>query len=122
MLYRTYLFLDKDPVIDQMRTALDTSQMSIPAIAEKSGLAESTLRNWFYGETLRPQFSSVQAFYRAIGWEMQPRPLLDSELVQRIATDQELAEAEKEAKKLREKRRERIMRHAKSAAIKRGRA
>lgn len=121
MLYRTYLFLDKDPVIDQMKTALDTSQMSIPAIAEKSGLAEGTLRNWFYGETLRPQFSSVQAFYRAIGWEMTPRPMETEELAGMVITDKAFAKAEAEAKKLREKRRERIMRHAKSAAIKRGR-
>lgn len=104
MLYRTYLFTDKDPIIDEMRTAFQTSGKSIGEISRDSGLAESTIRNWFYGETERPQFASIQAFMRAVGFTMQAVTLHGASM----ATDKELKQAALVYKRNRERRRERM--------------
>ena len=66
-LYRTYVFRDKDPVIDVLRTAKDDSKAKTSAIAETSGVSPSTIHNWFMGKTRKPQFATVVAVARAIG-------------------------------------------------------
>ena len=67
--YKSYNFKDKDPCIDLLRGAVDQSGMSYLAIHEKSSVSVSTLRNWFEGETRRPQFATVNAVARSIGFE-----------------------------------------------------
>lgn len=57
--YRNYSFIDKDPVIDLARTAVETSGKTYRAIKENGGPSTSTLSNWFNGRTRRPQFSTV---------------------------------------------------------------
>ena len=64
-LYRTYVFRDKDPVIDVLRTAKE--EATISSIAESSGVSPSTLHGWFGGKTRKPQFATVVAVARAIG-------------------------------------------------------
>ncbi len=65
--YKSYMFLDKDPVIDTLRTAVSTSKQKYSAISMNSGVATSTIYNWFHGRTRRPQFATVAAVARALG-------------------------------------------------------
>lgn len=66
-LYKTYIFRDKDPVIDVLRTAKTDSKVKASTIAETSGVSPSTIHNWFMGKTRKPQFATVVAVARAIG-------------------------------------------------------
>ena len=66
-LYRTYSFLDKDPIIDIMRTLAQDANRSYSEISDESGVSQSTLYNWFLGRTRRPQFCTVAAVAGALG-------------------------------------------------------
>jgi hypothetical protein len=69
-LYTTYMFRDKDPVIDYLREAKARVGISNSKIAKTSvGLSANTLHNWFEGKTRRPQFCTVMAAARGIGPE-----------------------------------------------------
>lgn len=116
MLYRSYLFTDKDPIIDRMRTAFQDSGKTIKEVAQESGLTESTIRNWFYGDTERPQFASIQAFMHALGWSFEPMVLTVQETASRIATPQQMRQAEVVFKRNRERRKERMQRYTKKRA------
>lgn len=65
--YRSYLFVDKDPIIDALRTAVSESHKSYTEIHAASDVSVGTMRNWFHGKTRRPMFSSVSAVVRALG-------------------------------------------------------
>jgi len=69
--YRTYRFIDKDPIIDKLRTAVSDSKMKYSEIHEESDVTVGTLRNWFHGDTKRPQFATLNAVALAIGCELQ---------------------------------------------------
>lgn len=68
---RTYRFVDKDPVIDQMRTVLSDEGLieRLGIAATLSSLSPSTLRNWFHGDTRRPQHASIMAVMTSVGYE-----------------------------------------------------
>lgn len=68
-LYQSYMFRDKDPVIDIMRTAINGEKFS--AVSERSGVSATTLHNWFHGTTRRPQFATVQAVARVVGMSFE---------------------------------------------------
>ena len=72
--YKSYLFRDKDPVIDQVRTAVEDSGMTFKEIHDASDVSTSTVYNWFYGNTRRPQFATVEAVARACGQTFQMNP------------------------------------------------
>ena len=63
-LYKSYMFRDKDPIIDAMRTAFEDAGGSYSKLT-KSNVSYSTVHNWFKGKTKRPQFATVAEF--AIG-------------------------------------------------------
>lgn len=65
--YRTYMFVNKDPAIDELRTIVQDSEKSYGEISEDSGVAESTLWSWFHGDTRRPQNASLEAVGRSLG-------------------------------------------------------
>lgn len=65
--YKTYLFRDKDPVIDELRTIKADGKWKSSTISLKSGVSAGTLTNWFGGKTKRPQSASVEAVGRAMG-------------------------------------------------------
>jgi DNA-binding phage protein len=69
--YRTYSFVDKDPVIDKIRTVVEDSQESYKEIHESSGVSVTTLYNWFHGKTRRPQFATVNAVALALNHELR---------------------------------------------------
>ena len=66
-LYKSYVFIDKDPVIDVMRTIVKDSSKTYAQVEIASGVKAQTLRNWFGGDTKRPQFATVAAVARGLG-------------------------------------------------------
>ena len=78
-LYRTYLFKDKDPVIDIARTCVQifavTNNISfskaVKVLEKASGVSAATMHNWFSGPTVSPRFCCVAAVVRATGDEIR---------------------------------------------------
>lgn len=68
--YKSYVFREKDPVIDKLRTIVSDSDLSLTAIHDKSGVSTSTMWNWFHGKTRRPQFATVTAVARVCGQDV----------------------------------------------------
>lgn len=68
--YKSYVFVDKDPIIDEVRTLIDTSGTNYSWIEEHSGVTAVTLRAWFYGKTRKPQAATVNAVARALGYKL----------------------------------------------------
>lgn len=66
-IYRTYMFEDKDPIIDVMRTLAQDSKRSFKEISTDSGVSTTTLYNWFHGKTRRPQFCTIAAVAGSLG-------------------------------------------------------
>lgn len=69
--YNTYRFRTKDPVIDKLRTIFQDGKHSYKDVAIKSGVTESTLRNWFHGKTIKPQHATVMAVARAMAHDFR---------------------------------------------------
>jgi hypothetical protein len=65
--YKSYLFIDKDPVIDALRGEISIQKIKLKQIADNGGPTYSTLHNWFSGNTRRPQFATVMATVRTLG-------------------------------------------------------
>jgi hypothetical protein len=70
--YKAYPFMDKDPIIDVMRTIKRDKEMNDREIHEAGGPAIATLRGWFTGKTRRPQFATVAAGAMAMGVDQLP--------------------------------------------------
>jgi hypothetical protein len=71
-LYKSYMFKNKDPVIDEMRTIIQDNFGSITHKALKQieadgGPTITCMDNWFKGDTKRPQSASIEAAGRAMG-------------------------------------------------------
>lgn len=66
--YRSYSFVDKDPVIDRLRTMVQREGLSYGEIGTISGVSGTTLHNWFDGQTRRPQFATVAAVASSLGY------------------------------------------------------
>lgn len=66
-LYKSYMFVDKDPVIDILRTAVADSGKKLTELSEDSNVSTTTLYGWFKGKTRRPQFATVTAVARTLG-------------------------------------------------------
>ena len=69
--YRSYSFIEKDPVINVVRTIVEDSRQPWSTISEESGVTRGTIRNWFLGSTKRPQFATVAAVTRACGYNIR---------------------------------------------------
>ena len=81
--YKAYLFRDKDPVIDEMRTIIQReTNGTYPAkdrdralkhgmkeIAGSGGPTYTAMRSWFFGKTRRPQSATIEAAGRALGYK-----------------------------------------------------
>ena len=75
-IYKTYSFKDKDPVIDSVRTATQDEakrqgkgvRLIITQACERSGVAIGTIYGWLEGVTRRPQYATVEAFMRGLGY------------------------------------------------------
>jgi hypothetical protein len=69
--YRSYSFKDKDPVIDELRTIIASEGVSYRKVHELSDVSEQTLYNWFSGPVRRPQYATVMAVVRSLGYEQR---------------------------------------------------
>jgi hypothetical protein len=70
--YKSYMFREKDPIIDALRTAVSEAQVSgthktYTILSNASGVSTTTLHGWFHGKTRRPQFATTAAVGRALG-------------------------------------------------------
>jgi hypothetical protein len=78
--YKTYLFQNKDPVIDEVRTVVADSGLSQADIESESRVRASTMSAWFRGKTRRPQNATIEAVLRACG---KQRVIVDRAAVRR---------------------------------------
>jgi len=68
--YKSYNFVNKDPIIDVIRTVVEDEEKSYNQVSAGSGVSTQTLRNWFLGKTRRPQFCTIAAVARCCGRQM----------------------------------------------------
>ena len=54
---KSYNFVEKKPVIDEMRTLIDHAEYR--KVADETHVSMSTLRNWFSGKTISPSTVTV---------------------------------------------------------------
>ena len=70
-IYRTYNFIDKDPVIDEIRTIVQDEGMMarLSDLGTLSGVSPQTLTKWFRGATRKPHNATVMAVVTSLGYE-----------------------------------------------------
>jgi hypothetical protein len=68
--YKSYNFVDKDPMIDEIRTVYQDSGANFKWVSEHSGVAPTTISNWFSGTTRRPQAATMNAVLRSLGFKL----------------------------------------------------
>lgn len=74
-LYQSYLFRDKDPAIDELRTVIEdhfgkrVNSKDLTAISGDGGPTTGCMSAWFFGKTRRPQNATLEAAGRAIGYQ-----------------------------------------------------
>jgi transcriptional regulator with XRE-family HTH domain len=68
--YKSYNFVDKDPIIDEIRTVVEDSGEKYARIEDMSGVSANTMRAWFEGATRRPQAATINAVLRALGYKL----------------------------------------------------
>jgi hypothetical protein len=75
--YKSYLFRDKDPAIDELRNLFEKHNLRGDRLTRKSlkeietggGPIVGTTSNWFFGSVKRPHSASLEAAGRAIGFK-----------------------------------------------------
>src|SRR5882757_8299050 len=67
-LYRSYNFVNKDPVIDGIRTMIQDEGLKQNQVHVLSGVAPTTLHNWLDGATRQPRFSTIAAVAASLGY------------------------------------------------------
>jgi hypothetical protein len=69
--YRTYNYVDKNPVIDKVRTLVQDEGLfkQLKIVHEISGVSTTTLDNWFNGDTRSPQHATIAAVITSLGYE-----------------------------------------------------
>lgn len=72
-IYRTYRWIDKDPIIDAVRTVCQDERLKSGKVHQISGVATATLDNWFNGTTRKPQNSTVTAVTSSLGYVRHDR-------------------------------------------------
>ena len=70
-IYRTYSYIDKNPVIDKVRTLVQDEGLftKLGIVHEISNVSKSTLVGWFHGDVKHPQHHTVAAVVSALGYE-----------------------------------------------------
>jgi transcriptional regulator with XRE-family HTH domain len=68
--YRSYSFVDKDPIIDYIRTIIAEGSLTMREISDASGVSIATISNWLYGKTKRPQAASLNAVLRVLQYQL----------------------------------------------------
>lgn len=66
-LHRSYNFIDKHSIVDQIRTAIQDSGEPVEFIAHSAGVTSHTINAWLTGRTRKPYSTSLEAVARALG-------------------------------------------------------
>jgi transcriptional regulator with XRE-family HTH domain len=68
---RTYRFMDKDPVCDEVRTLIQDEGLyeALGKVAILAGIARQTVDKLLNGETKRPQNRTIMAITTGLGYE-----------------------------------------------------
>lgn len=66
-LNRSYNFVDKHSIVDEIRTAIQDSGEPVEFIAHSAEISPHTLYSWLTGKTRKPYATSVEAVARALG-------------------------------------------------------
>lgn len=105
--YRTYNFLDKDPVIDKIKTLLKDEGVGVGEAHILSNVADTTLRNWFDGPTRKPQHATIMSVVTALGYDITFEKQKDIDLKRelKIAADWLLKQNDKPKSASKKKRR-----------------
>jgi transcriptional regulator with XRE-family HTH domain len=69
-IYKSYQFVDKDPIIDYLRTVIADYDKSLKQLSLDSGVNQNTIAKWLYGETKRPQAASLNAVLRSCFYKL----------------------------------------------------
>jgi len=74
--YLNYQFVDKDPIIDLIRTLImdvygELNTSVLMKIQDASNVKVDTLKGWFFGRTCRPFHASSVAVIRALGKDLK---------------------------------------------------
>jgi transcriptional regulator with XRE-family HTH domain len=64
---KSYNFVDKHPIIDVIRTAIEESPYSPSRVAELAGLNHATITRWLNGGTRNPRAHSIDRVAAALG-------------------------------------------------------
>lgn len=68
--YKSYNFVEKDPIIDEVRTVFQDSGHTKQWVEDESGVTSTTLHAWFEGKTRKPQAATINAVLRCLGWKL----------------------------------------------------
>jgi len=74
-IYQSYMFRDKDPVIDELRSMVEdtyghrVNHKSLAAVTQAGGPSISCMNAWFFGKTKRPVNPTIEAAGRAMGFK-----------------------------------------------------
>lgn len=89
--YRTYNFIDKNPVIDKVRGLAQNEGLfnHLGILSEISNVGRSTMANWWHGATRNPQHHTIAAVVTALGYEEQfvKKKTIDVERERKVAAD-----------------------------------
>jgi len=66
-LYKSYVFKDRDPVIDAFAALRADAKMTYTQVRNQGGPTTTTLSNWERGKTKRPQHATIAAAASAVG-------------------------------------------------------
>lgn len=80
--YKSYSFIDKDPIIDLLRTIINKSDLSIAKISYESGVNHQTILKWLYGETKMPKAATLNAVLRVLDYKLDIVALRQTTLIQ----------------------------------------
>lgn len=69
-IYPLYRFKDHDPILDEIDTLRALTELTLTKLAELSHMSLGTLVNWHKRHTKRPQFASIKATIRAMGYDI----------------------------------------------------
>lgn len=68
--YKSYNFVDHDPMIDEIRSIVNKSNASYKWIHGESNVSVTTMTKWFDGSTRRPQAATMNAVLRSLGYKL----------------------------------------------------
>lgn len=88
---RPYHFVDKNPIIDVMRSAVKEQGLikKLDIVADLASLSRSTPKGWFDGEVRDPRHSSIMAVMLSLGYtnEWRKARSLDVEKELKVARE-----------------------------------